>query len=320
TAGRGVEAGRTLAQRPGQHGPVHRHRRDAVLLRRGGDQQFRNARDGRRLQDPVRGRWHVVQAGIGAADADQGFGPVVPGGDLVVLERPVRAEAIAAFSLEIMRAETQRIAAPVVGASAQHARPPPQELAAFGGGVWLVRHLPAAAHGGIVETEVLVRRGSAHQWRVDVAPEHRRFRPRVVMAAGFQHQHLVALAGQFVSGHGAASAGADDQHVMGEIVHRFSSLILRFLNHTTSPWSCSPIWPLRLAANPAQPANLLLATSRFHSAPWISTEAVRTPFCQMVSWPWSSRMRTRFHSPAILCEATGEAIMSYREPDRWVSS
>src|SRR5690606_2735377 len=228
--------------------------------------------------------------------------------------------AVPALCLEVVFAETQRVPAPVVGSATQHACTPPQELGAFGGGVGLVRHLPAAAHGGIVEAEVLVRRGRAHQRCVAIGPEHRRFCGRLVVATGFQQQHLVALAGQFVRGHGTTGAGADDQHVVGEIVHRFSSLILRFLNHTTSPWSCRPIWPLALAANPAQSANLLAATRRFHSALSISTDAVCTPFCQMVSWPWSSRMRTRFHSPASRCEAWGEAIMSYREPDRWVSN
>src|SRR5690606_39101744 len=125
---------------------------------------------------------------------------------------------------------------------------------------------------------------------------------------------------QLVRGHGAAGAGADDQYLVVGIAHRLSSLILRFLNHTTSPWSCRPMWPLSLAAKPGQPANLLAATRRCHSGPWIRTEAVCTPFCQMVSWPRSCTMRTRFHSPAGRCDAAGEAIRSYREPDRWVSS
>src|SRR5690606_22026877 len=119
--------------------------------------------------------------------------------------------------------------------------------------------------------------------------------------------------------HGAAGARADHQHLVGEAAHRSSSLILRFLNQTTSPWSCRPIWPLALAANLGQSANLLSATSRFHSGPSIWTDTVCTPFCQTLSWPWSSRMRTRFHSPAGRCEAAGEAIMSYSEPDRRVS-
>src|SRR5690606_14339717 len=182
------------------------------------------------------------------------------------------------------------------------------------------RHLPAAVDGGVVVAEVLVRRGSAHQRCVGIGPEHGRFRAWVVVAARFEHQHLVALAGQLPGRHGAAGARPDHQHRIGRIVHRFSALILRFLNHTTSPWSCRPIWPLSLAANPGQSANLLAATSCCHCGPWIATDTVCTPFCQTVSWPWSCRMRTWFHSPAGLCEAAGEAIMSYREPDRRVSS
>src|SRR5690606_36080061 len=250
----------------------------------------------------------------------QGLGPVVPGCDLVVVERPVGAKSVAAFPLEVVCAEAQRIAAPVVGAASQHARVPPQELAAFGGGVGLARHLPTAVDGGVVEAEVLVRRGGAHPRCVGIAPEHRCFRDRIVIAAGLEHEHLVAVPGQLVCRHRAAGARPDHQHRVDRVAHRSSSRILRFLNHTTSPWSCRPIWPLSLAANPGQLANLLAATSRCHSGPWIRTETVCTPFCQTVSCPRSSRMRTWFHSPAGLCEAGGEAIMSYREPDRWVSS
>src|SRR6185312_1825659 len=102
----------------------------------------------------------VFQSAIRTGDADQLFGAIIIGRQILIRDGPVRAESVAALALEVIRTEARHMAAPVIGAPAQHARAPPAEGRTRRGGVGLARHLPAAASGGVVIAESLVRRGA----------------------------------------------------------------------------------------------------------------------------------------------------------------
>ncbi len=170
----------------GQHRAVDGQRRDAERRHVLFAVEFRGAEGRRRLEHAVRGTRRVLEAVVVAVDADEHLDLVVVRRDLLVGERPVETEAVAALRLEIVRAVAQRDAAPVVGAAAEHARAPPFELfgrVVRGVGVRLARHLPATVDGRVMKTERLVRRTRAAQGRLAVGLEHRRFLHRIVIAA-----------------------------------------------------------------------------------------------------------------------------------------
>jgi len=99
----------------------------------------------------------------------------------------------------------------VIGAAAEHARPPPPELllGPLLVGVGLAGHLPAAADGCVIVAEAPVRGAFAAQWRLLRGIEHRRLFGRLVIPARFQHQDLDAVQAEQHGHHAAARAGAD---------------------------------------------------------------------------------------------------------------
>src|SRR5437763_4311996 len=129
-----VVAGRPAVERSRQNREPGRNAGDVQLVRGLLDQQLVAARARRRLKHAVRLIGEVLFA---AEQADQPVDLVVLGGDIVVRDGPVVAQAIAALPLEVVRAEAERVPAPVVGAAAPHAARPPAELGARGGRVRL---------------------------------------------------------------------------------------------------------------------------------------------------------------------------------------
>ncbi len=189
----------------------------------------------RALEDPVR---HLLQAFVRAGAAEEHVHLVVVGLDVVVGDRPVDVEAVAAGRAELHRPVAQRAAAPEVRLPSQHARPHPGVGRARGRVLLLVHH-PVAGEGvaavrrhrlvlgqlgvvgvGPVEEVVLghrdrtVIRGHAEPARGGVGPLHRPVLLAVVEhAPGFQHQHLHAGHRELERGHPAGGAAAHDDHV-----------------------------------------------------------------------------------------------------------
>jgi len=205
-----------IIQTLGHDRPMHRNERHAepacCLLR----QQFADSRFRRRQQHAGRGIRRVLQSLVRTVHTDQAFDAVVVRRDLFVRDRPVAAQAIARVRFEIVGTIAKRDAAPVIGASAEHARSPPPELTQriiAGARVRLARNLPAAIDRGIVEAEGFVGRAFAAQRRHEGRVKHRCFAIRGIAAAGFEHQHLHAFERQRVGRLPARGAGADDNHV-----------------------------------------------------------------------------------------------------------
>src|SRR5690242_2144253 len=73
--------------------------------------------------------WRVLHVVVAAIDADQHLDLVVIRGEIGIVHGPVEAQPITRVRLEIVGTVAQRDAAPVIGAPAEHARPPPLELA-----------------------------------------------------------------------------------------------------------------------------------------------------------------------------------------------
>ena len=170
-----------------------------------------------RQQAALRGVGRVLEAFVGAIDAHQHLGLVIPRSHFFVGHRPVEAEAVTRTGLEIVRAVAERDASPVVRATSQHAGPPPVEaLRRIVGGlrVRLPRDLPPSVDGGVVEAERLLTRGHAAQRRLGAGLEHRGLGERVVVTSGLKHEHLHAVHGERVGGLTAAGAGSDDDHVI----------------------------------------------------------------------------------------------------------
>lgn len=204
--------------RPGQHGTMNRHdlRSDlsAVLL----CVKLANTQLRRGQQHPGRGVGRVFQAFAGAKNADEHLNLVVVGRDVVIADRPVQTRAEAGARLEVVGTVAQGNTPPVIGAPAHHPLAPPAELRSFAGvRVGLARDLPAAVNRAVVETVRLVRRGHTAQRRLTWQLEHRRLGLWIEAAARLQHQHLQPRHGQRVSGLAAASAGADDDDVVGSL-------------------------------------------------------------------------------------------------------
>ncbi len=101
----------------------------------------------------------------------------------------------------------------MVGAAAEHAGAPPDELAARRGGVGLALDLPAADARVPLAERPFGRRGAAPRGLVRPL-EHGRVLRVVPHAAGLEHDDVRAGLGQDLRGHAAAGAGADDAHVV----------------------------------------------------------------------------------------------------------
>ena len=171
-----------------------------------------------REQRAVRGVRRVLEAFIGAVDADEHLDLVVIRSHVVVGERPVEAEAVTRIGFEVVRAVTERDATPVVRASAEHAGAPPVKTllgVGRGLGVGLARDFPAAIDGGVMEAERLLPRAHPKERRVGLGLEHRRLGDRIVITAGLEHEDFHAVHGERVGGLPAAGTGTDDDDVVG---------------------------------------------------------------------------------------------------------
>ena len=204
-------ARRTPVQRTRQDGETRRNTGNTKLLASLLDHQLVAAGLGR-WQELAVGR--VLNALVRAEDADQFFRLVVVRCQVVVSNRPVETLAVAAVRLEVVRTHAQRDASPVVGAAAEHARPPPHPLVARRRRVRLATHLPAAVHGGVKISERLVSAPGPAVRRLVVPLHHLGLFGRVVPAPGLEHKALGAGAGQHVRGHPSAGSGADDHSVI----------------------------------------------------------------------------------------------------------
>src|SRR5437762_4878095 len=114
--------------------------RHAQLIGRLLDEELVAARLRRRLKDAIR---LVRQILMAAEEADQPVDPIVVRCNLPIRDRPIVAESVPRLPLEIARAEAERDAPPVIGAAAEHPRPPPEKLRPWRDGVRLTFDLPA---------------------------------------------------------------------------------------------------------------------------------------------------------------------------------
>ena len=193
--------------------PVQRARQDGETRRNTGNTKLLASLLDHQLVAAGLGRWQELAVGR-PEHADQLFGLVVVRRQVVVSDRPVEPLAVAAVGFEVVRTHAQRDASPVVGAPAEHARPPPHPLVARRCRVRLAAHLPATVHGGVKIAERFVRRPGSAVRRVVVPLHHLGLFGRVVPAPGLEHKALGAGAGQHVSGHPSAGSGADDHSVI----------------------------------------------------------------------------------------------------------
>src|ERR1700730_3779081 len=119
--------------------------------------------------------------------------------------------------LEIVWAIAQRDAPPVIGTTAQHARPPPIEAACIlfaGTHIGFTRHLPAAIHRRVVEAKWLVRRTGSPKRRHIRRAEHGRLGFGGVFAAGFEHQDFRTVHAEGISRLATGGAGGDPDDVV----------------------------------------------------------------------------------------------------------
>ena len=209
-----------VARRPAvvvlrQDREARRHARDVELLLRPLNQQLVAARLGRRQKDAVGLVGELRQ--VRAEDADQLVDLVVVRLDVIVGDRPVVAEAIEALAAEVIRAESQRDAPPVIGPPAEHARAEPVELAARRRRVRLTLERPAA-EGAVEFAEMPLGRRRAAAGRVVAPRVHEGVGGRVPHRPRFEHDDVGAGLGQDHGGHAAAGTGPDHADVVGRAV------------------------------------------------------------------------------------------------------
>src|SRR5690606_21629044 len=142
---------------------------DLVLVGGALDHAFPAARRGGRMEVAV---GVVLQPLVAAEDANQVVDVVVVRLEVVVGDGPVVAESVAGLSLEIVGAETERDASPVIGPAPHHPGAPPVEAGAGGGGERLALDVPAA-DAGVVLAEWALRRGAAAPVGLPRPGEHR---------------------------------------------------------------------------------------------------------------------------------------------------
>src|SRR5579862_1748001 len=169
----------------------------------------------RRRQQHPSGRIRTVLNSFGGAkDADQALDPIVVGREILVADRPIDTETISAEGAEIVRAITQRIESPMVGAPAQHASAPPAKLRSRSDRVWLPRNLPSTVYSGVVISKRLIRCRCAIQRGVRLDLKHRSFLRGVVVAARLEQQHIEPALGEHIGRHSPSGSGADDDGVV----------------------------------------------------------------------------------------------------------
>jgi hypothetical protein len=188
-----------------------RDARDAHLFRRLLDEQLVAAWLRRRHEEPV-GLVRIFRSQVRAEDADQLVGLVVERLDVLVGDWPVVAQAVEALPPEVVGAEAQRDASPVVGAAAEHPRSKPAEVAARRIGVGLALDRPSAESG--VELSKLLggdRRAAARGLVVPL--QHVGSGDRIPHRPRFEHHDVRTRFGEHLRRHPTPGARADDAHV-----------------------------------------------------------------------------------------------------------
>jgi hypothetical protein len=205
-----IVAGRPPLERPGQHRKPRGNAGDSQPVAGPLDQQLVTARPRWRQEHTVR----IVRACLEAAeDADQAVHPVIVRLEVVVADRPVGAQAVETVPAKVVRPETERDAAPMVGAAAQHPGAPPVELGSRRPGVGFTFDLPPADAGVELAEGPLPDRGAASRRLVRPA-EHRPV-GRVVPRRPRLEQHDVRPGlGEDICRHAAAGPRADDADVV----------------------------------------------------------------------------------------------------------
>src|SRR5437868_4336070 len=127
--------------------------------------------------------------------------------------RTLVEEAVATLRFEVVGAEAERDANPVVGATTHHSRPPPPEPSAFGLGERLSLQLPAP-DAGIEFSEGPVGCGCSASRRGIRHAKHCGIFRIVPRPSGFEEQDVGAGARQRVGSHSTARAGTDDDNVV----------------------------------------------------------------------------------------------------------
>ncbi len=161
------------------------------------------------------------QAFLGAGDADELLGLVVIGRHFVVVDRPIRAQAVERVRFEVVIGEAQRNPAVVIGAAAHDSRAPPHELGTLGDSVRLAFEMPVAGRRGEISerprrfAEVLfgVRPGAAmvHLVRPDMLFE---ILHGIQHRPGLEQRHVDSQIGEHFGDGAAAGAGANYNHVV----------------------------------------------------------------------------------------------------------
>src|SRR4029077_3159344 len=115
---------RPAIEGPGDHREPPRHAGDVLLLRGVHHQQLIGTRARRWQEDPVR---RIGNPFLAAEEAYQPVELVVIGTDVGIADGPVGGESVEIAPTEVIGPEPEGDAAPVIGASAHHPRPPPPE-------------------------------------------------------------------------------------------------------------------------------------------------------------------------------------------------
>src|SRR5258707_1346546 len=84
----------------------------------------------------------VANSFLASVKADETIDAIEVRRDVIVADRPIVADSIETFSLEIVGPETKRDATPVVRSSAEHSRAPPEEPRALRNGIRLTVDFP----------------------------------------------------------------------------------------------------------------------------------------------------------------------------------
>ena len=154
-----------------------------------------------------------------AEDADEFFGFVVVGREVIIGDGPIEALAVAAVGLEVIGTHAEGDAAIVIGAASQHAAAPPAEVTAGRGGVGLTFDCPTSGQSGVEIAEGLLFAGSAAMRGLIGPLKHLGLLGAIKPAAGFEHADLGSSERENVRGDAAAGSRANDHYVVCFVSH-----------------------------------------------------------------------------------------------------